>query len=1772
MGVPPRPLLDVPGFDVGALTLTAGDHQSFRAVRQRDGRSVLLKLPTEEHPNPKAVARLRHEYELTHDLVSDRVVHALDFRPAGGAVALVLEDPGGGTLRDLIHDGGVPRERFLRIAIRLSAALADVHALGLVHKDLKPESVVLLAGDETRLTDFGVAMRLSRHNAPELAPGMLEGTLAYLAPEQTGRMNRPVDRRSDLYALGVTLYELLTGVRPFRAADPVKLVHQHLAVRPPSPAEHRPDVEGPIADIILKLLEKNPESRYQTAAGLQRDLERCLSARSSFPLGTEDASDEFRIPPQLFGRNREVGVLKGALGRAAGGAVELLLVHGPSGIGKSALVGELRREAAAASALQIAGKFDQYNRELPFLGFLRAFAQLARQMLTESEDRLSTWRGDLAAALTPNARLLVELVPEFAAVLRDTPEVAPLGLAESQTRFSLTIRRFLRTVATAAHPLVLFLDDVQWADAASIALLHTLLTDPQLSHLLLVAAYRDNEIDAAHPFLMLLGELEAAGDAAPARLAVGPLDEDAVAALLAEMLRASEASVRTLARTVLLKTGGNPFFVNEFLRSLHKGGEIRFDPARARWIWDDDAIGRRRTTDNVVDLVVERILGLPKETQDIVQLAAVIGHRFDLATLSRVSQGSRRGAAALIRPALAADILLPLDDDFKYADLVDTAFGNGYAFLHDRVRQAAYGLIAEGARPALHRRVGWLLLDGGESGDILFDAVNHLDAALSAVTDPEERLRIASLNLRAARKANLSMAWQAARRYAETGRALLAGAEPKGLAWELGFEQLRTAFLLGDHAAIGPLHAELVETAPSAHEAVLATEIKVQYLTSNMKYAEALDAGIPALLQLGVRLPRHGNKAQVVRELVRTKWALRGRDVSRLLELPQATDAGVRVAMRLLVTVSAAAYATDPDVFPQIVFQLVRMSLRHGNTPESAFGYVCYGLALCAVLRDFDGGLAFGRLALGMVDRLGARELEARVRFLYALFIQVWSEPLAETLAHFRIGASRGLESGDLEFYSYNFYGLDAHRLWTGAGLAELEKAVSAHRDAIVAQKQEKVSLLMLVVQDAIAWLRGAPEISFAGLDECEVLRLCEQRGDKTSSGYCQTFRCMRHALAHEWEAALVAATAARQRQEGLDGQIFVPVYQFYESLALLRSGRRSHRVRANQRRMAALAERVPATFAARFEIIEGERARARGRLGRALAHYERALSHAGAAANQHDLALAHELLGECLVAAKMTGSARCHLVEAARAWERWGATRLSEAICGRHPELVQREEAKSASAPTARSDELDLQSITRAAHTVAEKLKLPDVVQELLSLALSSAGASRGVLVLADGKGRFVVRATADVRDGVQLVDPLPLVDAGGIACGDAGRIARGDARAIAESVVQYTLRTRAPTLIDDVDLDHVFAADPHLQRARPRSVLCLPMLRHGEPTGALYLENELVTSAFTPGRVQFLTVLASQAAISIENAGLYQDLERSLEAQVALTSAHARFVPHQFLASLGRSDIREVRLGDHAAKVLSVLFSDIRGFTPLVESMSPAESIRFINAYLARMEPSIIANHGFVDSYIGDAIMALFDGSPDDAIAAGVGMLKALSEFNGERALRGEAPVRIGLGVNTGPLMLGTIGGQNNLKCGVIGDSVNLAARVESLTKQLEVPFLAGEDTVRRLLQPQRFLLRPVERVQVVGLKEPVTLHEIFDADPEPVRDAKERTLPRFLEGTEAYRARRWTEAAEAFQFCARECPDDQISRGLCARIELLSRNDPGPGWDGVVRMTKK
>jgi AAA ATPase domain/Protein kinase domain len=551
-----------------------------------------------------------------------------------------------------------------------------------------------LPAGEIRLTGFGIASRLVRERQAPEAPETIAGTLAYMAPEQTGRMNRSIDSRSDLYALGITLYQMLTGQLPFTASDPMGWVHCHIARRPAAPCERLKEVPGAVSAIIMKLLAKTAEERYQTAAGLESDLRHCLAAWEAhqriddFPLGEHDTPDRLLIPEKLYGRPREVETLLAAFDRIVkSGGPELVLVSGYSGIGKSAVVNELQKALVPPRGLFAAGKFDQYKRDIPYATLAQAFQSLVRLLLGKSDAELGSWRNALLEALGPNGQLMIELVPELKLIIGDQPPVSELPPQHARRRFLLVFRRFIGVFARPEHPLALFLDDLQWLDAATLDLVENLLTRSDLPNLLLIGAYRDNDVDATHPLRRKLDAIKSAGGRVK-EITLAPLAREHLTQLIAEALRCASAHAAPLAQLLHEKTGGNPFFAIQFLYALAEEGLLTFDHGAMCWSWDPHCIHAKRYTDNVVNLMVGKLNRLPAETQTALQLLACLGNTAKIVVLSIVLEVSAEQAHAALWEAIRQELIEPLE--------------GSYRFMHDRVQEAAYSLIPEERRPGAH--------------------------------------------------------------------------------------------------------------------------------------------------------------------------------------------------------------------------------------------------------------------------------------------------------------------------------------------------------------------------------------------------------------------------------------------------------------------------------------------------------------------------------------------------------------------------------------------------------------------------------------------------------------------------------------------------------------------------------------------------------------------------------------------------------------------------------------------------------------------------------------------------------------------------------------------------------------------------------------------------------------------------------------------------------------------------------------------------------------
>ena len=989
----------------------------YRGRQHGDPSPILAVAPTTEHPSPQSLRRLEHEYSLASELDPAWAAKPLALTRHEGRTLLVLKDPGGELLDQVLERGrGQPLDltRFLRIAIGLAAALGQVHRHSLMHKDIKPANVLVDGAGKVWLTGFGIASQVPRERQAPVPPEIIAGTLAYMAPEQTGRMNRSTDARSDLYSVGVTLYEIFTGALPFAANDPLGWVHCHIA-RQPTPPGNRAAVPDPLSAIVMKLLAKNPEERYQTASGLEADLRRCLEEWQShgridpFPLGAHDCSDRLLIPEKLYGREREIAALLAAFDRVIQGTPELVLVSGYSGVGKSSVVNELHKAIVPVRGLFAAGKFDQYKRDVPYASLAQAFQTLIRQILVESEAEVERWRGSLQEAVGPNGQLIVNLIPELEFIIGKQPPVADLPPREAQNRFQLVFRRFLGAFARKEHPLALFLDDLQWMDAASLELLEHLITDPNVRYLMLVGAYRDNEVSASHPLLRTLEAIRKAG-ARIEEIVLPPLGLDDVDALVSDALHCTPQHAHSLAQLLHEKTAGNPFFAIQFLTALAEEGLLAFDAVARAWQWDIHRIRAKSYTDNVVDLMSGQLRRLSTPTQQALKHLACLGNVAEVATLALVQGETEEAMRVALQQAVRAGLVFQQEDTYK--------------FLHDRIQQAAYSLIPDEHVANIHLHIGRVLLASmtpDQLAEHLFDVANQFNRGAALLIDCDEKARAATIDLRAGRKAKAATAYASARAYFSAGMALLDERDwntQYELTFSLWLERAECEFLSGNVDTAEQLIGELLQRGASNIDQAAAHRLKVQLHMMKGKYPQAVDDALTCLRLLGIDLLAHPTWEQVQAEYDTVWQNLNGRPIESLIDLPLLTDPEVQAAMQVLATLSSPAFYTDFQLFCLHLCRMVNVTLRHGICGASAPGCGFFGFMLGSVFHRHSEGYRFAKLSCDLVEKLGSIAYQARVHLTMET-IAFWTQPIATAIDFSRAGFRSATETGDLTYACY---------------------------------------------------------------------------------------------------------------------------------------------------------------------------------------------------------------------------------------------------------------------------------------------------------------------------------------------------------------------------------------------------------------------------------------------------------------------------------------------------------------------------------------------------------------------------------------------------------------------------------------------------------------------------------------------------------------------------------------------------------------------------------
>lgn len=1741
-----------------------------RGVRSADGQRVILKTTADRRPSGTQIARLGRERRLVGRAQGERVVRLIDALDDEGAPVLVFDDFGGRSL-DRVPETLSLAER-VGLAVEVARAVEAVHARGVIHKDINPSNLVWnRATAALAVVDFGIATDLKRETPSRGRAELVEGTLGYVSPEQTGRMNCSVDRRSDLYSLGVTLYELFAGQRPFEGDDPLELVHAHVA-RLPAPLHERDGRVPPaLSAVVMRLLEKAPEARYQTAAGVVADLERCgseLSARGdirAFELCATDRSGAVEVPQKLYGRMGDVRALLNAFDRAASGGRGLVLVSGPPGIGKTSLIREVYRPIAESRGDFLEGKFDQFRLGVPYAPLGHAFGRFLRWVLSQDDVAVGAWRAKIGGAVGRNGAVLVEILPEIEALLGPLEPAQDLAAAEAENRFHLVFRELVEAIATREHPVALCLDDLQWADVPTLRLLERIVTDADSRHLLVIGAYRDNEVDAGHPLNLTIENVRRGG-VAPTAIRLGALTEPQVQLLLRDTFAQHGGDVDELAAVCMAKTGGNPFFLRRFLEALGERGVVAWQPSTRRWTWEVAAIEALPHTENVVNFLLDGLSGLPRAAQAALQQAACIGDSFDLRLLAESTGRSPADLQSDLRPAVDAGLVAPqgrgwtLDAADPPGAIPDEAYR--YGFTHDRIHQAAYGSMADGDAREAHYRLGHLIARqhaGDDEGPWLFEVVNHLNKAAGLARSPEERYALAQRNLDAGRRAMRAAAFGPAAEYLEAGIAALpegAWADRYELALGLHADAAECAYVNARFERVAALIADVKDRARTLLDRTKALEIEMESRMARDDLKGAVGVALQALDALGFHLPESPGDAEVGDAVRRAMGALAGVRIDAIERLPDVDDPVVAAAQRILTRASSPAYYAAPTLLPIIACELVVTSVQRGLSTATPFAFAVYGIVLNSAGMMAQAH-AYGELAQRLIERWDDRRLEARTRLVVNNHVCTWTVPLEGKLDHLREAYRIGRETGDFEYAAICGQAYATNAFTAGRELTRLHEEAEAF-SGFMRNYQQSPSLrlhlpLVQLVRSFLGRSEDPARLDGPDLDERAACAFADASG--SASLVFVTLSDVLIARYHFGSAreAFDVAERARPHQQGAASTYHLVNFHTYAPLAASRlfdaaeAGERAAllaRVDESLAQLEVWAEAGPMNHRHRLLLVRAERARISGAIEEAAGLYLQALEAVQLGTYVNDEALICELTARFHLArgGASRSIGRAFLEDACFCYQRWGAAMKVERLREEFPRVLGSAFARRAASATRSGVDIDAAAVVRAARTISAEIELDKLLTTLFRTILEAGGAQKALLVLERG-GRWEVAA-----EGTAAGDPT------------LARLALDslDPAAYPLAVLRYVLRTGETVVIDDAAVPGSLLDGSDYARAHGvRSALCVPVRHRGALTALLYLEHDRAAGVFTEERGGLLELLLSQAAVSIHNAQLF-------EAQVRLTRAQSRFVPHQFLESLDRHDIAEVALGDVVSKTMSVLFSDLRDFTTMSEVSEAGAVIQLLNDYFAAMEPNIVEAGGFIDSFNGDEIMALFDVGPECAVRAAVHMQAALERFNAVA----RSGLRMGVGINTGPVVLGTVGGRDRIKCGVVGDAVNVASRIEGLTKRYGARLLIGEVT-RDALPAASFSLRAVDRVAVKGRRSAQTIFEVLDAAPAAERAAKERSSGALAQAMAHYYARDFAAAAEGFAACRRGAPDDLVPAMFLERCRRFEAAPPPEGWQGIDQL---
>ncbi len=1543
-------MLQLNGYEVKELIHNGRNSIVYRGRRKSDKLPVVLKCLNTESNQLVDFARFKREYLMTQSFNHQGVIDVYDLISSEGKLIMVIEDIGGESIDNLLPSINMSLEYFLKLANIMVESVGNIHAQHIIHKDINPSNFVWNAEtDEVKVIDFGISSELTREKLEVQNPNILEGTLAYMSPEQTGRMNRSLDYRTDYYSLGTTFYKMMTGKQPFDSGDAIEMVHSHIALEPAMPmqenqlsftSEKQKIILGVVESIILKLMSKSADDRYQSSYGIKQDLNWCMDSLLSlspvdlggFKLGQKDISEQFQIPQKLYGREKEIGTMFDAYDKIRQGEKKLLMVSGYSGVGKSALVNEMHKPIIDNRGYFISGKFDQFKRDIPYTAFSSAILDFLKYVLSESEEGISRWRTRILEKVGVNGQIIIDLVPELEILIGKQPELPKLGLDETRNRFNSTMQTFIRTLSDPEHPMIIFLDDLQWADVASLNLIELTMNDIDVKGLMIIGAYRNNEVDVAHPLTDTLRRIEKENERlleagvtlevkTVTKLCLNPLDFNCILQLTSDTLSRSQDDMQAFSEMCYQKTNGNPFFLNQLLKSLYEDEIIDLNSELGQWEWDSRRLASYHISDNVVDLMVNKIKVLPVESQDALKFAACVGNTFDLNTLSTIFEKSKKETAKALWYSLKEGLIEPQDESYKYIGLESKSIqiesdGNEtnavYKFVHDRIQQAAYSIIPSGKRQMLHLKIGRLIFNRNLSGDMLFDITNHYNQGLSNIKDVTEISTVIELNFNAGSKALRANAYLSALNYFQVALSLLTDD-----AWIMSFEQtmeihvkaIEAAYFNFDFVQMNRIAEVAVDKAREPIEEAPIYEILMKALATQEKLIEVLELGMELLTKFGMNLPLKPNKGHIISEFAKTKWALKGKSTEDLYNMPLMSDSVAIALSRILTRMISSAYFARPDLSPIISMKLVQLSAKYGNYVNPQI-YPFFGLMNLIIANDIEACYNFGELGLRLAQKEAFSEHRAQTILMFYTFNQHWIKPIHQSIDALFAGYNIGVENGDYEYACWCLHCPSYQAFYCGHELNQLSKDMDTYRSKIIQLQQDIVLNIFTFTQQMTSNLLGEsndPQL-LTGKYICEedVIKTKDKTSAKTTTASFYAWKLILDYMFYDYNTAYENMEAYAHYADAMVGLSCVAVIDFYCSLTRLALCRKSYnkrkllnRVRKDQKKMKKWAKFAPENHLHKWQLVEAEIARVESRENDAVSYYEKAIE--GAKENNYiwELALSQELYGNYLESKGKKESSDQYIYNAYQTYSKWGAkAKLKDMEMRFVSVLTSKRNMKLSSeddpyqpkqslmnnkpmtgtlmtnSSMTDSNELDIISIVKTFQALSGEMRFGHLLSKIMKHVIENAGAEKGYLLLRDAD-LWLIEASRNIGTGNKdLLGNGPIFEN---TNGVIETVMENAECYLSLGIAKYAIRTGESLVLDNASLDERFKSDHYVREYLPKSVLCLPLMNQGKLNGILYLENNLTPGVFTSDRIQLLSMLAVQAAISIENAKLYNDLMRS-------------------------------------------------------------------------------------------------------------------------------------------------------------------------------------------------------------------------------------------------------------------------------------------------------